>query len=179
MRPQSHRKLARFCNRQPVKTALAIPARFPQAFCSPVQRPAASGPASVCVNANGLDAYVPKPRQLISSPPRAQYIPGTSTVGNSTPVASRPHTRNPRRNQTGEAPRPIHRSASTPPHNKQIRNVWVAEPDPHMSSSVPSQYQKENRAVKSRRYCWPLAFHRLRLTMRPCADRTIARDIDS
>jgi hypothetical protein len=41
---------------QPVTMALRIPIKLPHAFCKPVHRPAADGPANVCVKENRFEA---------------------------------------------------------------------------------------------------------------------------
>src|SRR5579884_669087 len=91
-----------------------MPARLPTKFCAPVHRPAANGPAQVCVIAQRFDEKMPYPNADAQSNASDVVASCTMTAPSITVEARRPITQNDFRILFGLAPFAIIRSDNQP-----------------------------------------------------------------
>src|ERR1700681_4250501 len=100
----------------PVRAGATIPAKFPEPFCKPVQRPAAYGPARVCEMAQMLDELMPW--QAMPRMRRGTFHAGglTAERKSNTPAPARPPATKGLRTRVGVPPERIKRSESQPEH---------------------------------------------------------------
>ena len=89
-------------------------------FCNPVQRPAASGPASVCVMAQWLDEKSPNAMYAAISKAMETRRSGARTAGNMSVASTIPLTTKLLRTVVADAPRVIQRSDAQPPSSDAL-----------------------------------------------------------
>src|SRR3569833_1356099 len=98
----------------PVSHGARMPARLPTKFWAPVQRPAANGPAQVCVIAHRFEEKIPYPKAAAQSSASEVVASCTRTAPIITVEAISPITQNDFCTVFGLAPFAIMRSDSQP-----------------------------------------------------------------